>query len=132
MPVTCSSSHNLTKSGFLYKWQLMPLCCKHPFKSGPCHLRKTTCISIIIWSLLVNCSRSVVFSGYSTNKTDRHDITEILLKVVLKHHNRTPTHPEIRQLCPIFWMTNIKICQCHTCISFIYLVILYRWKTICM
>jgi hypothetical protein len=23
----------------------------------------------------------VVFSGYSTNKTDRHDITEILLKV---------------------------------------------------
>ena len=32
------------------------------------------------------CSRSVVFSGYSgfpTNKTDRHDITDILLKVAL-------------------------------------------------
>ena len=33
------------------------------------------------------CGRSVVFSGgipvLSTNKTDRHDITEILLKVAL-------------------------------------------------
>ena len=31
----------------------------------------------------------------STNKTDRHDITEILLKVVFKHHkqnHRTKTH----------------------------------------
>ena len=27
------------------------------------------------------CGRSVVFSRYSTNKTDRHNITEILLKV---------------------------------------------------
>ena len=26
----------------------------------------------------------------STNKTDRHDITEILLKVVLKHHKPKP------------------------------------------
>jgi hypothetical protein len=26
----------------------------------------------------------------STNKTDRHDITEILLKVALKHHNPNP------------------------------------------
>jgi hypothetical protein len=32
-------------------------------------------------SASVNCSRSVVFSGF--NKTDRHDITEILLKVAL-------------------------------------------------
>ena len=28
----------------------------------------------------------VVFSLSSTNKTDRHDITEILLKVALKQH----------------------------------------------
>jgi hypothetical protein len=40
----------------------------------------------------VTCDRSVVFSGYSglsvssTNKIDRHYITEILLKVALKHH----------------------------------------------
>ena len=26
----------------------------------------------------------------STNETDRHDITEILLKVSLKHHNPNP------------------------------------------
>ena len=31
-------------------------------------------------NLLVTCGRSVVFSGYSTN---RHDITEILLTVAL-------------------------------------------------
>jgi len=36
--------------------------------------------------LSVTCGRSLVFSGYSvssTHKTDRHDITEILLKVAL-------------------------------------------------
>jgi len=34
----------------------------------------------------VTCGRSVVFSGYSDflhHKTDRHDITELLLKVKL-------------------------------------------------
>ena len=31
----------------------------------------------------VTCGRLVVLAGYSTNKTDRHDITEILLKVAL-------------------------------------------------
>ena len=38
-----------------------------------------------MWCLSVTCDRSVVFSGYSldTNKTDRHDATEILLKVDL-------------------------------------------------
>jgi hypothetical protein len=35
-------------------------------------------------NLSVTCGSSVVFSGFPpTNKTDRHDITEILLKVVL-------------------------------------------------
>jgi hypothetical protein len=36
--------------------------------------------------MLVTCNMLVIFSGYSvstTNKTDRHDITEILLKVAL-------------------------------------------------
>ena len=46
----------------------------------------------IMWSSLsVTCNRSVVFSGYSfssTNKTDCHDITEILLKVVLNTINQ--------------------------------------------
>ena len=31
------------------------------------------------YSLLVSCGRSFAFSGYSTNATDHHDITEILL-----------------------------------------------------
>jgi hypothetical protein len=38
-------------------------------------------------SLSVTCGKLVVFSGTpvsSTNKTDRHDIAEILLKVALK------------------------------------------------
>ena len=34
-------------------------------------------------SLSVTYGRSVVFSGSSVNKTDRHDITEIVLKVAL-------------------------------------------------
>ena len=48
---------------------------------------------VIIYNLMVHvyqfsCGRSVVFSGYSTlvsstNKTDQHDIAEILLKVAL-------------------------------------------------
>jgi len=37
-------------------------------------------IHLIVKSLLVTCGRSVVSS---TNKTDRHDIAEILLKVAL-------------------------------------------------
>jgi hypothetical protein len=40
----------------------------------------------------VTCDRLVVFSGTpvsSTNKTDRHDITEILLKVALNSINQT-------------------------------------------
>jgi hypothetical protein len=45
-------------------------------------------------SLSVTCYRSVVFTGYSassTNKTDRHDVTEILLKVALNTTNQ-PTN----------------------------------------
>ena len=35
----------------------------------------------------------VVFSGYSTNKTDRHDITEILFKVALSTMNLFKKNP---------------------------------------
>jgi hypothetical protein len=41
----------------------------------------------------------VVFSGYSINKTDRHEITEILLKVVLKTINHK-TKPSIYEAIP--------------------------------
>jgi hypothetical protein len=43
-------------------------------------MAKCTRYSIMWSSLSVTCDRSVVFS---TNKTDHHDITEILLKVAL-------------------------------------------------
>jgi hypothetical protein len=43
-------------------------------------------------TFLKTCGRSVVFSGHSGfhhNKTDRHDITEILLKLALNTINQT-------------------------------------------
>jgi hypothetical protein len=43
-------------------------------------------VLIMWWSLSVTCDRSVVSPGspvFSTNKTYRHDITEILFKVAL-------------------------------------------------
>jgi hypothetical protein len=44
----------------------------------------------------VTCGRSVILSSgtlvSSTNKTDRHDITEIVLKVALSLINPTPTY----------------------------------------
>jgi hypothetical protein len=47
----------------------------------------------IMWlSLSETCNKSVMFPGYSvfsTNKTDRHDIMEILLKVALNTINKT-------------------------------------------
>jgi hypothetical protein len=48
---------------------------------------KVYSIQHYVINLSVTCDRSVVLSGYSsTNKTDRHARTEILLKVALKHH----------------------------------------------
>ena len=55
------------------------LCCEFEYRSG-------RGVQHYVISLSVTWSRSVVFSGYSgflTNKTECHDITEILLKVSL-------------------------------------------------
>ena len=49
--------------------------------------------AITWWNLSGICSRYVVFSGYSTNKIHRHDISEILLKVAL---NIIPLPPHFR------------------------------------
>ena len=51
----------------------------------------------LIWNnmwlnLSVTCDRSVVFSGSYTNKTDHHDIIEILLKVAFNTIIITLTH----------------------------------------
>jgi hypothetical protein len=59
-------------------------------------ITKQNLVQPIYANYAVTCDRSVVFS---TNKTDRHDITEILLKVVLNANKQT------NQLCKldIFW-----------------------------
>jgi hypothetical protein len=55
----------------------------------------------IMWSSLsVNCGRLVVFS---TNKTDHHDINEILLKVVLNTITLTLTP----SLAPLYWYVMV-------------------------
>ena len=55
----------------------------------------------------VSCDRSVVFSVYSSDKTDRHDITEILLKEALDiiTHNIyiSAKHNNLMQYCTDFW-----------------------------
>jgi hypothetical protein len=48
----------------------------------------------------------VVFSRYSTNKTDRHDITEILLNVALNTITLTPS-----SFFKIWCVLNDPICQ---------------------
>jgi hypothetical protein len=48
-------------------------------------------------SLSVTCDRSVVFSGSSTNKIDRHDITEILLTVALNAIKQNKQSTLLRQ-----------------------------------
>jgi hypothetical protein len=56
-------------------------------------------------SLSVTCGRSVVFSGYAgftINKTDCHDITEILLKVALN----TKTKPNQKKNTIYFYWTK--------------------------
>ena len=58
------------------------------FNSVSSNLDQGEVYNVMWWSLSVTCDRSVVFSGSSdpvssTNKTDRRDITEILLKVAL-------------------------------------------------
>jgi hypothetical protein len=62
---------------------------KKRFKFAQCSVRLTIVI------LSVTCDTSVVFSEYSgssTNKTDRRDIAEILLKVALNTITLTPTY----------------------------------------
>ena len=61
----------------------------------------------------VTCGRTVVFCGYSAvssnNTTIRHNITEILLKVVLGIINLTP---RIRKVLKIPWIEEGQTTQC--------------------
>ena len=60
----------------------------------------------------VTWDMSVVFSGYSTNKTDRHDITEILLKVALITINLSTPYGKDRESCWFRELVTAKPCGC--------------------
>jgi hypothetical protein len=49
---------------------------------------RDTWYNIVWWNLLVTCSRS----GFPHQKTYRHGIAEILLKVALKYNNPHPMY----------------------------------------
>jgi hypothetical protein len=69
------------------------------------------------------CDRSVVFSGSSTNKSDRHDITEILLKVALNSIKQT-------QLVPYTLMSTWYILPDQ--FTIIVLMLIYKpWDIFC-
>ena len=108
---------------YLCLFMLLVSVSMHLIKSGPLttnvvssNSSQARCIRHnIMWkSLSVTWGRSVVFfpgiRNFSTNKTDRHDITEILLKVAL--NTRTLT------LNPYLYKTNYK-CIRKTSFSYI-------------
>jgi hypothetical protein len=69
--------------------------------SNPVHrwgvLDTTLCDKVCQWLATDLCS-SPGTPVASTNKTDRHDITEILLKVALNIINQNKTNPSIYQV----------------------------------
>ena len=75
---------------FLVWFQNIIIVCQHfRFK----YLVKMSNLATISFFGVIKFVGSVVFSGYpvsSTNNTDRHDITEILLKVALNTINHKP------------------------------------------
>ena len=67
----------------------------------------------------VTCDRSVIFSSTlvsSTNKTDHHDITEILLKVALTTMNQTKPYVDLHDLF---------LCKTKSCPDIIYFQKMY-------
>jgi hypothetical protein len=60
-------------------------------------LYTTVCDKVCNW-LVAGQWISPGTTASSTNKTDGHDITEILLKFALKHHNTNPLTGDVPQL----------------------------------
>ena len=68
----------------------------------------------------------------STNKTDSHDITGILLKVALKHHQTNKSflkQDTFLMVCFIFYLSNLNFWKFFILCPTIY-GNLYLWKTI--
>ena len=77
---------SFSNGSWIYNY-LCNQCISPHASSNPAHGEVYSILHYVI-KLSVTCGRSVVFSGYSgpvssINKTDCHDITEILLKVAL-------------------------------------------------
>ena len=88
--------------------------CENVVSSNPAQARCTR-YNVYVINLSVTCGRSVVFSGYSTNKTDRHDINEILVKVALNTINqaiKTSCENEIRQSNVWMWLLDFHSFVC--------------------
>ena len=83
----------------------------------------------------VTCDRSVVFSGYSTNKTDLLDITEILLKVAVNTITLTITITITITLTITPW-TKLQLVSMWSLLlqnlyfSFVYFPMSCLWKPI--
>ena len=81
-------------------------------------LRLARCTQYNIkWCLSVTCDRSVVFSGNpvsSTTNTDRHDITEILLKVAL--NTISQTKPNNFRRNTLYWTGYLVLVTPNYCV----------------
>jgi hypothetical protein len=75
---------------------------------------------LLKYGITVTCSGSVLFSGYSINKTDRHDIAKILLKVLINTNNQLyPTGPH--DCVPVFKPSEHKLYILRHCTTIVYL-----------
>jgi len=95
----------------------------------PLMARYTRC-NIMLYRLSVTCDRSVVFSGPPvsfTNKTDRHDITEILLKVALNTLTLTLTLYAVSGFINtiLSWKGFIPLSRLTYCAYLIHPIVMY-------
>jgi hypothetical protein len=86
LKIALNNNHSLTSPSIYYLWN-----CEFESRSWRGVLDTTSCDKVCQW-LATGLWFSPVTPVSSTNKTDRHDITEILLKVALitiNHTNQT-------------------------------------------
>jgi hypothetical protein len=88
---------NLTNSCFLFKWHVMPLCCKYSFRSGTCHRKKSN------WKL--DLEKITSTTDYELSQVNRRTITE---------NGVTQVVCEIGQV-PI-WSSNLKLLPIMLCL----------------
>jgi hypothetical protein len=70
----------------------------------------------LVFSSIILCGRSVVFFGFLHQKTNRHDITEILLKVALN----TITHLFVMAIFRNLPFVLVKVIYTRCTISYMF------------